>query len=314
MSIPYLVHRLCEPSSGMWFCFHSHDVPELVPSNVRSTRQHQGQPRPHSQLSGRPRTHVPESSACISENTHLLECKKWKSPGRVRLFATPWTIASMELSRPEYRSMDSCSLLQGIFPTQGSNPGLPHWGQILYQMSHKDLLKSLFCHHHRKMLINLVSEYWKKYNCHVLLKMHLNFMPQNIINIRGGNKAGVYIGSRALVIAQCLQSLGSMSWKLCLLPTHTHTHTHTQSPRRTCAFLPLEYRLELSHFLGRLIRSLGVPKERGVWNSQGGGKDKPFFPSLHSLGLYNNNVSCLRTVSGLNLLVNSVILKCKLWE
>ena len=34
----------------------------------------------------------------------------------------------------------------------------------------------------------------------------------------------------------------------------------------------------LSHFLGRLIRSLGVPKERGVWNSQGGRKDKLFFP------------------------------------
>ena len=38
-----------------------------------------------------------------------------------------------------------------------------------------------------------------------------------------------------------------------------------------------------------------------------------FFP-LHSLGLYNNNVSCLRTVSGKNLLANPVILKCKLWE
>ena len=31
--------------------------------------------------------------------------------------------------------------------------------------------------------------------------------------------------------------------------------------------------------LGRLIRSPGVPKERGVWNSQGGEKDKLFFPS-----------------------------------
>ena len=28
-------------------------------------------------------------------------------------------------------------LLQGIFPTQGSNPGLPHCRQILYQLSHK---------------------------------------------------------------------------------------------------------------------------------------------------------------------------------
>ena len=29
------------------------------------------------------------------------------------------------------------SLLQRIFPTQGSNPGLPHCRQILYQLSHK---------------------------------------------------------------------------------------------------------------------------------------------------------------------------------
>ena len=31
----------------------------------------------------------------------------------------------------------SLSFLQGIFPTQGSNPGLPHYRQILYQLSHK---------------------------------------------------------------------------------------------------------------------------------------------------------------------------------
>ena len=29
------------------------------------------------------------------------------------------------------------ALLQGIFLTQGSNPGLPHCGQILYQLSHQ---------------------------------------------------------------------------------------------------------------------------------------------------------------------------------
>ena len=33
--------------------------------------------------------------------------------------------------------VSSCSLLQGIFPTQGSNPGLPHCRQILYQLSHQ---------------------------------------------------------------------------------------------------------------------------------------------------------------------------------
>ena len=31
----------------------------------------------------------------------------------------------------------SLSLLQEIFPTQGSNPGLPHCRRILYQLSHK---------------------------------------------------------------------------------------------------------------------------------------------------------------------------------
>ena len=37
-----------------------------------------------------------------------------------------------------------------------------------------------------------------------------------------------------------------------------------------------------SQILGRLIRSPGVPKERGVWNSQGGRKDKLFL-SLYIL-------------------------------
>jgi len=33
--------------------------------------------------------------------------------------------------------LGSLSLLQGIFPTQGLNPGLPHCRWILYQLSHK---------------------------------------------------------------------------------------------------------------------------------------------------------------------------------
>ena len=32
----------------------------------------------------------------------------------------------------------SLSLLQGLFPTQGSNPDLPHCRRILYQLSHKE--------------------------------------------------------------------------------------------------------------------------------------------------------------------------------
>ena len=44
---------------------------------------------------------------------------------------SPWN------SLDQNTGVSSLSLLQGIFPTQGSNPGLPHCGRILYQLSHK---------------------------------------------------------------------------------------------------------------------------------------------------------------------------------
>ena len=45
-------------------------------------------------------------------------CSPWNSPG-------------------QNTGVGSCSLFQGIFPTQGSNPGLLHCRWILYQLSHK---------------------------------------------------------------------------------------------------------------------------------------------------------------------------------
>ena len=41
------------------------------------------------------------------------------------------------LSPGQNTGAGSLSLLQGIFPTQGSNPGLPHCRWILYQLSHQ---------------------------------------------------------------------------------------------------------------------------------------------------------------------------------
>jgi len=35
------------------------------------------------------------------------------------------------------------ALLQGIFPTQGSNPGLPHCRWILYQLNHQEIPRIL---------------------------------------------------------------------------------------------------------------------------------------------------------------------------
>ena len=49
---------------------------------------------------------------------HGIVCSPWDSPGQ-----------NIEVG--------SHSLLLGIFPTQGSNPGLPHCRWILYQLSHQ---------------------------------------------------------------------------------------------------------------------------------------------------------------------------------
>ena len=101
---------------------------------------------------------------------------KWKSLSRVPLFATLWTMKSMEFSRPEYwewvafpfsrgssqtrdqtqvsciavgslpaepqgkpknTGVGSLSLLQWMFPIQESNWGLLHCRQILYQLRYQ---------------------------------------------------------------------------------------------------------------------------------------------------------------------------------
>ena len=63
---------------------------------------------------------VSESHSVVSDSlqTHGLY-NPWNSPG-------------------QNTGVGSLSLLQGIFQTHGSNPGLPHCRQILYQLSHKE--------------------------------------------------------------------------------------------------------------------------------------------------------------------------------
>ena len=77
---------------------------------------------------------LPPNSAFSIMPNNLSHIWKWKSLSCVQLFGTPWPIQSMEFSRPE---CGMGSLLQGILPTHGLNPGLLHCRQILYQLSHK---------------------------------------------------------------------------------------------------------------------------------------------------------------------------------
>ena len=71
-------------------------------------------------------------------HSFLFVCLFFKSLSRVQLFVTPWIVWN---SPGQNTGVASLSLLQGIFQTQGSNPGLPHCRQILYQLSHKGSLR-----------------------------------------------------------------------------------------------------------------------------------------------------------------------------
>ena len=64
-----------------------------------------------------------------------------ESLSHVQFHVTPWTVAHqaplvMEFFR-QNAGVGSPSLLQGIFPTQGLNPGVPLCRQILYHLSHR---------------------------------------------------------------------------------------------------------------------------------------------------------------------------------
>ena len=69
---------------------------------------------------------------------------KWNRSVMSNSFATPWTIAYRLLrpwNFPGKSTVVGCHfLLQRIFPTQGSNLGLPYCGQALYLLSHQGSL------------------------------------------------------------------------------------------------------------------------------------------------------------------------------
>ena len=78
---------------------------------------------------------------------------KWKSLSQVQVFVTPW-LCSPWNSPGQSTGVGSLSLPQGIFLTQGSNPGLPHCRWILYRLSHN----------------SSTDEAWVLFPCHVVLR------------------------------------------------------------------------------------------------------------------------------------------------
>ena len=72
-------------------------------------------------------------SVCVETESHSVMSDSLQPHG----LYSPWN------SLGQNTGAGSLSLLQGIFPTQGLNSGLPHWGPILYQLSHHGSLKIL---------------------------------------------------------------------------------------------------------------------------------------------------------------------------
>ena len=64
---------------------------------------------------------------------------KVKSESHSVMSNTLWRYGLYSLWNPpgQNTGVGSLSFLQGIFPTQGSNPGLPHCRRILHQLSHQ---------------------------------------------------------------------------------------------------------------------------------------------------------------------------------
>ena len=113
---------------GYWWWFHNKvnivNIPEL---SIRSQRV--GHDLAHTELCLIWLAFFPllsESDQMKSESHSVLSDFLW-----LHELYSPWN------SPGQNTGVGSLSLLQGILPTQGSNPGLAHCRWILYELSHK---------------------------------------------------------------------------------------------------------------------------------------------------------------------------------
>ena len=89
----------------------------FLPSGCTVDPQPHQPPCPETQQTAQDSSEVKVAQLCLTLQSHGLH-NPWNSPG-------------------QNTGMGSLSLLQGIFPTQGSNPSHPSCRWILYQLSHK---------------------------------------------------------------------------------------------------------------------------------------------------------------------------------
>ena len=110
---------------------------------------------PHFQYRGRgfnPWSGNWEPTCCVAWSRHMVALHRFSdiegvSDSHSVVFNSLWPhgLCGPWYSPGQNTGVGSHCLLQGIFPTQGSNPGLPHCRQILYQLSHQGSPRILEC-------------------------------------------------------------------------------------------------------------------------------------------------------------------------
>ena len=122
-------------------------------------------------------------------------------------------------------------LLQGIFPTQGSNPGLSHCRQTLYHLSHQEVSKSTFDSFQRQGFLTLP-------------------VASSLINIslRGAcefNPEGYQVRLKCLQKHAWLWGMGGELWKLPSSPqvssSSNEERTSLSNSSRSSNTLPLPW-------------------------------------------------------------------------
>ena len=107
-----------------------------------------------------------------TEEWSLAVTAKVKSLSCVRLFLTPWVLHSWD-SPGKNAGVGYHFLLQGIFPIQGSNPGLPHCREILYHLSH-----------HSKIGGNLGATHYNDSIPFSVMHVHHIYQIPNVLKVR----------------------------------------------------------------------------------------------------------------------------------
>ena len=118
--LSFLLHLCIPPSPDTWDSFHLTCIVSPTVSSIPRYKKCTHFLSMLSQTATGLEVKWSESCSVMSNSlqTHGLY-SPWNSPGQNTGVGSPY-------------------LLQGFFPTQGSNPSLPHYRQILYQLSHKE--------------------------------------------------------------------------------------------------------------------------------------------------------------------------------